>query len=70
MTQKKAIHFLTSLIIEANDNIKFYQELIDEWNDPKNIAVRACEMLKKTHQRYVKAAQLTIIMLEKKSSKH
>lgn len=70
MTQKEAIDFLTSLIIEGERQIKNNQELIDEWNDPKDIAVRACEMLKKTHQRYVRAAYIIIIMLEKKSSKH
>jgi len=70
MTQKQAIDYLTSLIILANHDIKICQELIDEWNDPKDIPVRACEMLKKTHQRYVRAAELVIVMLENKSSKH
>lgn len=70
MTQKKVIDFLTSLISEGEQQIKNNQDLIDEWNDPKDIAVRACVMLKKTHQRYVRAAYLTIIMLENKSSKH
>ena len=67
MTQKQAIDYLTSLIKSANKDIKFFQDLIDEWNDPKDVVVRAAEMIKKTNQRYVRAAELVIVMLEKKS---
>ncbi len=66
MTQKKVIDLLLSLIIEGEHKIKINQELIDEWNDPKDIAVRACEMVNKTHKIYVKGLYLAIIMLDKK----
>jgi len=59
--------FLKILIMSANSSIKFYQDLIDEWNDPKDIAQRAALLLKKSHQKYAKAAYLTLAMLEKKS---
>lgn len=53
--------------MSANGHIKFYQELIDKWDDPKDIAQRSAELLKKTHQTYARAAFVTLAMLEKKS---
>jgi hypothetical protein len=59
--------FLKILIMSANSSIKFYQGLIDEWDDPKDVIQRSAQLLKKSHQKYAKAAYLTLGMLEKKS---
>ena len=60
-------NFLKVLIISANSSIKFHQDLIDKWKDPQDIAQRAAELIKKTHQEYAQAAYTTLKMLEEKS---
>lgn len=50
----KANDTCKSAILSSLTSIKYFQELIKEWNDPQDIAVRAAIMLKKTHQTYGK----------------
>lgn len=63
----RANDFLKVVIISANDEIKYHQGLIDEWNEPKDIAQRAAEIIKKIHQHYALAAYATLLIVEKKS---
>jgi len=68
MTKNQSvINLLKSLIMFANREIKIHQDLIDEWNDPKDIAVRAAELIKKVYQSHAIALLLIITILEEKS---
>lgn len=48
----------------ANDDIKYHQELVKKWNDPKDIAQRAASLIIKIHQYYAKTALTTLRLVE------
>ena len=43
-------------MLNSYSSAKFFQGLIDEWNDPKDIAQRAAVLLKKIHVMYGRGA--------------
>ena len=51
-------------ILSSYNSVKFHQELIDEWNDPKDIAQRAAVMIKEIHAMYGRVAFAVLKMLE------
>jgi len=64
---KPSPEILLKLTIESsNESAKYFQELIDEWNDPKDIAQRAAVMLKKVHQLYGRGAFVVLKMIQNK----
>jgi len=44
------------MILEAYSGVLRHQRLIDEWNDPKDIVVRAAVMIRDVHEIYGKFA--------------
>jgi len=53
-------------MLDCYGSAKFFQGLIDEWNDPKDIAQRAAVMLKKVHEKYGRGAFVVYKMLQNK----
>ena len=53
-------------MLNSYSSAKFFQGLIDEWNDPKNIAQRAAVVIKKTHLFYGREAFEVLKMIQNK----
>lgn len=54
-------------LCESFRSVKFFEKLIDEWNDPKDIAQRSAVMLKDVHQFYARVILIALQMIEEKS---
>ncbi len=52
MNQLKAIDLCKLLITDSHKSVLYHQKLIDKWNDPEDIAVRAAVLIKKIHSSY------------------
>lgn len=44
--------FLTFLLLESHISVLYNQELIDKWNNPEDIMVRAAVLIRDTHKMY------------------
>jgi len=55
ITTKAIVEFM---ILESYSGVLRHQRLIDEWNDPKDVVVRAAVMLRDTHKIYGKFASM------------
>ena len=53
-------------MLESYRSAMYFQGLIDEWNDPKDIAQRAAVMLKKLHMMYGRGAFEVYELLQNK----
>jgi len=53
-------------MLSSYNSVLQLQELIDEWNDPKDIAQRAAELIKKIHVMYGREAFEIFKMLQNK----
>ncbi len=53
-------------MLNSYESAKYFQGLIDEWNDPKDIAQRAAVMLKKVHEMYGRGAFDVLQMIQNK----
>jgi len=54
------------MMIESYSEILRFQKLIDEWNEPKDIAQRAAVMIRNVHQRYAGFAYMIYLDVVKK----
>ena len=64
MNQRRAIDHCKIGIIDANKSISFFQNLIDKWDDPQDLATRAAVLLKKTHKGYASVLYTVLKQLE------
>ncbi len=69
MQKPKAEDILKMIMLTAYQDVKYNQALIDEWNDPKDIAQRAAVLIKKIHQAYGHAAYLAFNILQENKPK-
>ncbi len=53
-------------MLNSYTSAKYFQGLIDEWNEPKDIAQRAAVMLKKVHEMYGRGAFEVLQMIQNK----
>lgn len=56
-------------MVDAYRSILYHQKLIDEWNDPKDIAQRAAVIIRKIHEYYGRDAYAVLKILEKQNPK-
>lgn len=52
------------------ESVQFYQELIDEWNDPENIVQRAAVLLRDTNKMYGQMSYMVFKLIKKPNCKH
>ncbi|KKK72421.1 hypothetical protein LCGC14_2904040 [marine sediment metagenome] len=69
MNQLKVIDLCKFGIFSAYISGLFHQKLIDEWNDPTDIATRAAVLIKDTHEVYA-GLLLSILKEIKTNCKH
>jgi len=62
ITTKAIVEFM---ILESYTGVLRHQRLIDEWNDPKDVIVRAAVMLRDTHEIYGKFASMIYLDMVK-----
>ena len=56
---------LKLVILSSGDSVKHHQKLIEEWNEPKDIAQRAAIVIRDIHSMYGRAAFAVLQMIEK-----
>jgi len=49
LTTKRVLEFM---LLQSYNEVKFHQNLIDTWNDPKDIVQRAAVLLRDVHKIY------------------
>jgi len=57
---------LQIMMLSSYESVKYSQGLIDEWDDPKDIAQRAAVVILKIHQMYGRGAFMVFKMLQNK----
>ena len=57
---------LQIMMLSSYESVKYSQGLIDEWDDPKDIAQRAAVVILKIHQMYGRVAFAVFKMLQNK----
>jgi len=57
---------LRIMMLSSYESVKYSQGLIDEWDDPKDIAQRAAVVILKIHQMYGRGAFMVFKMLQNK----
>ena len=50
-------------IMSSCESVKYHEELIEKWNDPKDVAQRAAVVILNIHQMYGKMAAIVLTML-------
>ena len=66
MSKPTPEEILKLVLVDTYRSVKYHQDLIDKWNDPKDIAQRAAVMIQQIHNSYGRVAFVVLRMLQNK----